>query len=215
MKTVKTIALIVLVFVFVYCVWQLFIKKDENTHLKEVIAQNEETIGLLRGNIDSINGQLEAVLELNSKLQAEYDANIAQRQREQEAARLERKKLLGKITVLETELEPLIAANPKLQELIAAFKAADAASQAQIVALEAERDAWIQKYNLKDQDFRAALLAKTQMQENLEASLLAFTKCNNELVTADKTITKLKKQNKAVKVLVLIETGILGGLAIF
>jgi len=175
---------------------------------QQVIA-NEDTINTLRGELDSINTVLANTLESNARLQAEKDVSIIQHSKEQEVAKLERKKLYSQITLLETELAPVIAANPKLQELVATYKASEAAATTQIAALEAERDDWKGKFEVSQDDCRALVIAGLAKDAALNKSIAAFQKCNNDLSDAAKTIAKHEKKTKALITTVVVETGVI------
>ena len=187
--------------------------KSKNA-LLATVKLNEEKIASLQGNIDSINGLLNTTLERNDKLQKALDADILQRQAEQEAAKHEREKLRTQITLLETELQPLIDANPKLRELIGAYQTAMSQASLQIVALEAERDDWHHKFDIAVSDRDAALLAKAAMQAALESCMKGFTKANNDLSNAGKTISRQKGLIKTLAVVGIVPTAALGGLVV-
>jgi len=176
---------------------------------QQQVTANEDTINTLRGELDSINTVLATTLESNASLQAEKDASIIQHSKEQEVAESERKRLREQITVLQTELDPLIKANPKLKALIDAYEASEAAATTQIAALEAERDNWKGKFEVSQNDCRALVIAGLAKDAALNKSIAAFQKCNNDLSDAAKTIAKHEKKTKALITTVVVETGVI------
>jgi len=179
------------------------------THLQEQAVANSNTINDLRGELDSINFTLANTLEANATLQTALGAEVAQHKSEQEVAKSERKKLHEQIIVLQTELEPLIQANPKLQALITAYEASEAAATAQIVALEFERDDWKKKFEVSQDDCRALIEAGIKKDAALKKSLDAFTQCNTDLASATKALATHRKKTKVLATTVLVEAGII------
>jgi chromosome segregation ATPase len=188
-KTVKQIAVGVLVALLLFFVVVLYKTCKEKNIYAEKVRQNEQEIATLRGNIDSINTQWAKQQEYWAGVQKRLDAEVAQHQADQEAAKRERAKILGTIATLTTEVQPLIDANPNLKALIDAYKSALAVDALQIAAVEGERDSWIQKFNAKSKELDDALLAKANMQASLEKCLTGFAKANQDLATAGRTIS--------------------------
>lgn len=183
--------------------------------IREQAAQHTNTIAILHGELDSVNTVLAREMEKNEKLQAELDVTVVQHQAEQEAAKNERKKLRSQIVILQTELEPLIEANPKLKLLIEAYEASEAAFTAQITAVEKERDDWKTKFEVSQDDVRALVEAGIKKDEIIKKSLAKYQTCVNDLSKAGDTIAKQKKTIKVLGTTVAVETGsILGYLGL-
>lgn len=193
MKNKSILVIVGLLFVIGFLLYLLDHFGNKNDKLQEQIVANEETINNLHGQMDSINFTLANEMEKNEKLQTALSTQAAQHAAEQEVYKRERKELSEKIVVLQTELEPLIAANPRLKLLIEAFEAHEIASNNQIEALEAERDDWKAKFESEQVNSMNILKAKIDTEKALEDSLAAFKECNNQLVDVYRTISRQKK----------------------
>lgn len=203
---IKNTVLLVLGLVLLFCFFQWSRACKDTTGLKEQIALHEETIATLRGMADSINTQLTTVLEANVVLQKGLDDEIIKHKADQAIASKKYKTLTEKITLLETEVQPIIDANPKLAEYVNALKEKIVICEELGLAITAERDAWILKFNAKDVDFRAAIKAKIEMEGALQESLTKYTGCVSDLKKADKKIKSQRFIIKALSVVGVVET---------
>jgi len=200
---IALIELVLLLGVGYYAYKQTTAKNDYAT---EVLV-NTETIARLRGELDSINTILASQMSSNAALQAKLDAEVTQHLADQEAAKHEREKLHSTITVLQTELQPIIDANPKLRALINAYEASEAQADAQIAAVVAERDDWKRKFLVSQEDVKALVVAGIKKDELLKEALDKYEHCNSDLAEAGRTIARQKKTVKVLLTTVAIESG--------
>lgn len=203
---IKNIVLGVLAITLTFCLFQLNQACKTNTKLDGKIAVHEETISTLRGMVDSINTTLANTLEANAVLQKEYDTEITIHRADQVAASKKYAKLSEKITLLETEVQPIIDANPKLLEYVNALKEKITVCEELGLAVTAERDDWIRKYNTKDVDFRAAVKAGIDKDALIKDSLEKYSTCVSDLKGANKIIKRQKTVIKVLSTVGIVET---------